>query len=272
MELKMNSYQLPKKILFNYEELKQELTEKGSMYETLVYTDDQIKEAKADKANLNRLKKALNDERIRLQKEYMQPFDDFKKKIDEIISIIDKPVAVIDQQVKAYEDKKKQEKLDAVKELWDSMEHPEELTFEKVFEDKFLNASTSMTTVKQYFTDDIKRFNRDMETLATLPEFSFEAQQMYISCLNLNDALNEAHRLSQMAKKKAEMEAEKQKTVVVGTVTAEINVDGQKVPVAEIPVEAPAKQWVRFQALMTTEDALALRDFFNSRNIEFKPL
>ena len=41
-----------------YEELKQELTEKVSMYETMVYTDDQIKEAKADKANLNKLKKA----------------------------------------------------------------------------------------------------------------------------------------------------------------------------------------------------------------------
>ena len=68
MELKMNEYQLPEKILFNYEELKQELTEKVAHYETLVYTDDQIKEAKADRANLNRLKKALNDERIRREK------------------------------------------------------------------------------------------------------------------------------------------------------------------------------------------------------------
>ena len=50
MELKMHEYQLPEKILFNYEELKRELTEKVSHYETLVYTDDQIKEAKADKA------------------------------------------------------------------------------------------------------------------------------------------------------------------------------------------------------------------------------
>lgn len=38
MELKMHEYQLPEKILFNYEELKRELTEKVSHYETLVYT------------------------------------------------------------------------------------------------------------------------------------------------------------------------------------------------------------------------------------------
>ncbi len=33
---------------------------------------------------------------------------------------------------------------------------------------------------------------------------------------------------------------------------------------------APAKQWVVFQALLSTEDALALKEFFNSRNIEFR--
>ena len=68
MELKMNEYQLPEQILFNYEELKAELTEKVQHYETLVYTDDQIKEAKADRAALNKLKKALSDERIRREK------------------------------------------------------------------------------------------------------------------------------------------------------------------------------------------------------------
>lgn len=65
MELKVNEVSIPEKIEFNYEQLKAELTEKVSLYETMVYTDDQIKQAKADKANLNKLKKALNDERIR---------------------------------------------------------------------------------------------------------------------------------------------------------------------------------------------------------------
>ena len=115
MELLVREYQRPESILFNYEELKAEITEKTKMYETLVYTDDQIKDAKADKAKLNKLKKTLNDERIRLEKEYLEPFNDFKSKINEIIRIIDKPVAVIDKQVKEFEDKKKQDKYDAKK-------------------------------------------------------------------------------------------------------------------------------------------------------------
>ena len=106
MELRVNEVAIPEKIDFNYEELKAELTSKVSFYETLVYTDDQIKDAKADKANLNKLKRALNDERIRREKEYMQPFNVFKAQINEIIGIIDKPIAVIDEQVKAYDEKR----------------------------------------------------------------------------------------------------------------------------------------------------------------------
>ena len=81
MELKIEKYNKPQAIEFNFEELKQELAEKVKMYETLVYTDDQIKEAKADRASLNKLKTALNDERLRLEREYMQPFNEFKEKI-----------------------------------------------------------------------------------------------------------------------------------------------------------------------------------------------
>ena len=32
------------------------------------------------------------------------------------------------------------------------------------------------------------------------------------------------------------------------------------------------KQWVAFQALLSTDDAIALKAFFDSRNIEFKPI
>lgn len=287
MELKMNEYQLPEQILFNYEELKAELTEKVQHYETLVYTDDQIKEAKADRAALNKLKKALSDERIRREKEYMKPFDDFKSKINEIISIIDKPVAVIDKQIREYEDKRQQEKLEEIKKLWFEMEVPDGLTLDKVFNDRMLNASFNMKHVKQCFIDAIDRFNRDMAVLVNLSEYSFEAQQTYISSLDLSKAMNEANRLSRLAKQKAEYEAEQErlKAEEAKKAAQAVAPDVKEEPVSEMGKEisgierqayekainaAPAKQWVAFQALLSTEDALALKEFFNSRNIEFK--
>lgn len=276
MELKVNEYQLPEQILFNYEELKAELTEKVQHYETLVYTDDQIKEAKADRATLNKLKKALSDERIRREREYMQPFNEFKSRINEIFSIIDKPVAVIDKQIKEYEDTKKQEKLEEIKKLWSEMEAPDGMTLDKVFNDRMLNSSFNMKHVKQCFIDAIDRFNRDMAVLVNLPEYSFEAQQEYISSLDLSKAMNEANRLSRLAKQKAEYEAEQERLraeeekKAVQPVVPDVDAD----PVSKVekvtPDPIPTKQWVAFQALLSTEDALALKEFFNSRNIEFK--
>ena len=276
MELKVNEYQLPEQILFNYEELKAELTEKVQHYETLVYTDDQIKEAKADRVTLNKLKKALSDERIRREREYMQPFNEFKSRINEIISIIDKPVAVIDKQIKENEDTKKQEKLEEIKKLWSEMEAPDGMTLDKVFNDRMLNSSFNMKHVKQCFIDAIDRFNRDMAVLVNLPEYSFEAQQEYISSLDLSKAMNEANRLSRLAKQKAEYEAEQERLraeeekKAVQPVVPDVDAD----PVSKVekvtPDPIPTKQWVAFQALLSTEDALALKEFFNSRNIEFK--
>lgn len=292
MELKMNEFQLPGQILFNYEELKQELTEKVSYYENLVYTDEQIKEAKADKATLNKLKKSLNDERIRMEREYMEPFNDFKSKLNEIISIIEKPIAAIDLQVKAYDDKQKQDKKDQIMALWKEMEKPAELKFDLVFEERMLNTSFNMKHVKTCFTDAIDKFNRDVKTLEELPKFGFEAKHVYFKTLDINLALAEGQRMAQIQKKKQEAEAEKARLKAEAEAKAAAaalensinppvseeaaqpdhepeNVDA--VPESETVQKAPA-QWVKFQALLTTEDALALRDFFNDRNIEFKPI
>ena len=111
MELKIMPYEQPAAIKFNFEELKTELEERVKVYEKMVYDETQIQQAKADRADLNKLKKALNDERIRREKDYMVPFNEFKAQINEIIAIIDKPVAIIDKQVKEFEEKEKQEKL-----------------------------------------------------------------------------------------------------------------------------------------------------------------
>jgi hypothetical protein len=40
MELKVKEYKLPAKIEANFEELKNQITEKVGIYKTMVYTDD----------------------------------------------------------------------------------------------------------------------------------------------------------------------------------------------------------------------------------------
>ena len=296
MELKVKEVSIPKNITFNYEELKQELTDKVSMYESLVYTDENIKEAKADRANLNKLKKALNDERIRREKEYMQPFNDFKSKINEIISIIDKPVQLIDKQIKTYDEKLKADKENEIMEYWKSevdADHiPDGMTIDAIFDTKWLNASVSMKSVKEAINTAVDKFKTDMETLSNLPEFGFEAQQVYINTLDINKALAEGQRMAKIAKAKAEKERlEKEKAEEEKRVKAEAEAKKQEEfipPVVDEEFESKAfstnnntedsveeattKEWVSFKCLLSIEDAQALGEFLKNRNIKFEQI
>lgn len=282
MELKVNEITIPEAIQFNYEELKQELTEKVGMYETMVYTDDQIKEAKADKANLNKLKKALNDERIRREREYMQPFNDFKQKINEIISIIDKPVAVIDKQVKAFDEKKRQEKMEAIKKLYEESEHPKWLELEQIFSDRWLLAGTSMRQIQDSMEGWFNEIKQSLDTLSNLVDFAFEATEVYKSTLDINKALNEGKRLAEIQKRKeeqerlqkeaeertkAEAEAKKQAEMIADE-TGEAVFNNAPDIKAQDPVEVA--QWISFSAKLTVAQAVELREFFERRKIEFK--
>ena len=286
MELRVNEVTIPEKIDFNYEELKAELTDKVKFYESLAYTDDQIKDAKADRANLNRLKKAFNDERIRIEKEYMKPFEEFKAQINEIIAIIDKPMAVIDEQVKAFEEKRKAEKQKAIEELFDSIGFQNFVTLDKIQDPKWLNASVSMKSIEEQMRSRMYEIGDDVLTLLGLAEFGFEATEVYKQTLDINKAIKEAQRMAEIAKAKAEAAAKKkaaeearkaeeerkaqeikeEQTVIVPTEPHE-----QAVTPPE-PVQSEPKFPVRFEAIMTEKQGEELNLWFAERNIEFKAI
>lgn len=285
MEFKINEVQIPEKPTFNYEELKQELQEKANMYASLVYGDDEIKQAKSDKANLNKLKKALNDERIRQEKEYMKPFNEFKAQVNEIIGIIDKPINVIDEQVKLFEEKQKDEKLEKIKEFWEGTEHPDWLHCKQIFDSKWLNTTTSMKKVQEAITERLAQIDADVKTIGSLPEFSFEALETYKMTLDLNRAIAEGQRLADIQRRKQEAEAarlkaEEEKAKLQGEagtqqVKVAVNVkmpDGSEVPISEVNVEVPQKLWLKFEALLSKDDAAALKAFCDSRSIEIKAI
>ena len=273
MELKVKEYQLPAPIEFNFDELKTEIAEKVKIYENLVYTDDEIKSAKADRANLNKLKKALNDERIRREREYMEPFNEFKARVNEIISIIDKPIALIDNQVKEYEEKCRSDKYAEIEATFDGIaSRPTWLTFDDIFDKTWLNASVSMSSIANEINDKLNKIDADVETIRSLPEFSFESLEVYKSTLDINRAISEGRRLSDIQKRKEEqarLDAEREAKAAEAPAVA---------PTACQPADpvdvwsGEAKTWIGFKALMTVDQALELREFFKSREIIFAPL
>jgi len=277
MELKMQPFQTPAEILFNYEEIKAELEEKLKVYSSMVYTDDQISAAKADRASLNALKKALNDERIRQQKEYMKSFDAYKAKIDELIKLIDKPVLLIDKQVKAAEEAQQNEKLEEIKKAFAALEFPDFVSLEHIFDKRWLNKSVGMKAITEAMNAEKQRIDTDLATLAEMPQFSAEALTEYKYSHDLNAAIRAAQRAAEVARMKAEQEARRKAQSewvdVSGTVPAETATALEVIAENATTIEPTvAREWVGFQAFISTEEGKALGAWLRSNGIKYKAI
>lgn len=269
-----------KAIEWNHEEIKKEVSEKVGYYASLVYTDEQIKDAKSDRATLNKFIDALETKRKEIKKMCLAPYENFEKQIKEIVAIVNEPILLIDKQVKEYEEKQKQDKLDAITGYFEETLHPAWLHFSQIMDNKWLNLSVSLKSVQKSIDEKIEQIATDLNTLSSLPEFSFEATEVYKSSLDINRAILEAKRMSDMAKAKAEHEA---KMRALEEEQARLKAEEELAKAMNPPVEEekttssnmetvqePQKQWIKFQALLSTDDAIALKKFFDDRNIEFK--
>lgn len=258
MELRIAPYKPAEAPKFNYAELKAAVEERMTFYAAAIYSDDQIKEAKADKAALNKLRKALNDERIKREREYMQPFAEFKAQINEIISIIDKPVQAIDAQVKAFDERRKEERRTAISDYWNCTGAPEWMHSCKP---SWLNASYSMKTIQAEIDANIEQATKDLAVIRKLPEYAFEAEEHYKGTQSLSEAISEAHRLKEMALRKSAHEAEK--------AAQQAEPEPAALP-TEPKREIPEREWIAFKALLTPEEAKALGNYMKSNGIQYK--
>lgn len=276
MELAVKKIQIPERIEFNYDELKNEIINLTGKYTGIAYTEEQIKEAKADKARLSKLKKAMNDERIRLERDYMAPFTEFKDQVNDLIKIVDGPIKEIDGQLKRYEEDRKARKEEEILAYIDSIGGvPGSIAPEKLFSSKWLNATYSMAAIKGEIDAAVDQIRENLDTLNGLEEFSINAILVYQDTLSLPAALAEVKRQKNIRtmneeaeRRRAEREAEKR----IDT-AAQIPVTPADPPETREPEpEEDPRQWVSFAAFLTIHQARMLRAFFETNGIEFKAI
>lgn len=253
-------------IEWNHEEIKKEVAERVKHYSALVYTEDQVKLAKADRAKLRKFVEALEAKRKEIKAQCLAPYEAFEKQLKEIVAIVNEPINLIDGQCKEFEDKRKEEKREAILAYWyavlEENKIPAGITFEQMFDEKWLNASVKMTAVCKEFNAKLEQIEKDLATLQELPEFGFEAAEVYKSTLDLNKAIETGKQLAEIQKLKAEAAARMENAAIKPT------------PNTAIPKGSvePQKAWVKFEALLSVEDAAELKEFFNSRGIEYKAI
>lgn len=267
-----------KAIEWNYEELKVELSQKLEDYKGLVYTEEQIKDAKADRAKLNALATAIDSKRKEIKKQCLQPYEAFEAQIKDLLALIKEPVSLIDTQIKDFEEEKKKKKLEEVKELFEKLkteagEELEFISFEQVFEDKFLNASTSLKQVETVINNVFNSVKCNLKTIAELKDYTFEATEVCKETLNLNTALEKAKYMVDTAeRKKVEEERrkaeEEKREQEKSEEVKEVAPDPQQE--AEEPATDVKREWTAFEAYLSTEEAKMLASWLKLNNIKIR--
>ena len=168
---------------------KTEIAEKVEHYKNLVYTDDQMKTAKSDRANLRKFVDALETKRKEIKKQCLAPYEDFEKQMKALVAIVNEPIDLIDGQVKEFENGKREEKRVYLESFFRGYSSLEWLNFEQIFDEKWLNASVRTEKAIEEMQERIEQIKTDLTTLSNLPEFSFEATEVYKRSLDINIAL-----------------------------------------------------------------------------------
>lgn len=208
-------------IKWNKEELEAAVRHKIAAYQNVVYTEDNMKQAKADRAELNKLTKAIEERRKMVKKIINEPYEVFEAELKEILALIQEPVGIIDRQVKAFEDQQKEEKKKSIQKSYDEVigDLAEVLPFERVFDIRYLNQTYKLTTAQAEVKAKVEKVRTDLETIDSLEsKYKLNAKDVYIKTLDLSKALAENKRLSDLEEKleaekrrKAEEEAERKR-------------------------------------------------------------
>lgn len=267
---------LPKEIGFNFEELKAELAEKLDYYNNLVVTEDTIKEGKAEKAKLNKLREAVEAKRKEIKKECMAPYTDFEAKVKELVAMIDAPVAAIDGQLKVFEEQRREEKRKAIETVYDEIV-PDEIKammpLDRIFDQRWLNTTFKIEAVGEAIGNMADKIDDDLTVLDTIePEFSTAVRAKYMETLDIGAALRHKKALQDAAeaakKREASMAAANANAACWAPAEPAITTPEPN-PIVETPRVQEKLYLLRLEFHLTQPQATALKQFLSSNGIQY---
>lgn len=206
-----------KHIEWNKKQFEELIAHTMKQYEGITYTDEQIKDAKNDRSTLNAMKKAISDRRIQVKKVIMEPYTQFEAEVNEVVTLIDKPIKMIDGQIKEYEERVKNEKKQALKAYFEEIAADLEgvLTFDRVFDQRYLNATVSLNKAKTDIRDKVERVNLDLNTLNSMEaEYRIFARDVYVKTFDMSKTMAEISRLRELKKREEERIRKKEEAKV----------------------------------------------------------
>ena len=285
MELVLKSAELnlPQSIE-NLAALKAELTPKLDYYNKLVVTADSIKAAKADKAALNKLKTAIEDQRKAIKKQYLEPYTILETQCKEVVALIDAPISAIDKQIKVFEEMDDNNKYKELTEAFEKLEPPEWIKLDDVLNPKWKNKTqktdaliSELTAAVKELVDGIEKISemyKDEPYLLSITEF-FKQHKDFSKTAVYAAQMNTAYKKEQAAKAAAEAAAQNalQNAPQDAAAVSNESILPQQQTQQETQPQQPQPIYKgKFEVEATKDQLQALGNYMKNNGIKFKSI
>lgn len=272
-----------KEILWNADEISEEIEKRLGYYKNLVYTDAQVVEAKKDRATLNKFIAALKAKDAEIKKLCLAPYDAFHARMQQLIAQVEEPAELIDKQVKAFEEDQKRQKHDAIEELFKSKGFQPWVKLDRIWNPKWLNKSYSIKQVDDDMNKTMYKIGEDIFLINKQGDGVQAALSEYKRTLDVRAAVAAAERFIEA--RNAEEALKKSVAQVVGIEEADEQIPGQvslqevlteqypdKKPAAPLPATAPMRKEIFFKVYVSRDELAALNKFLKESGITFRQI
>lgn len=197
---------------WNEEEVQKNLDELLAAYTGRVYTPESIKDAKADRAAVNKWDKQLGDALRAAKKLYTDPLEAFGQRIKAMQAQCKQVSGAIDQQVKAVEQAEREEKASSLRLVYrDCIGELEPLiSFDRLLVPQWLNKSYDLAKASRELRKSVETRREELKIIRdTCGEDAENCVLEYLRELSLNSALAEHTRRQSAREARQRAEAER---------------------------------------------------------------
>lgn len=175
----------------NIEQVKEFAVKLKKYYESIVFTEEDIKLAKDEKAEINKFKKKVQDFKKQILEQYNKPIQQFDNTAKETIKMLTETYETINNQVALYEENLKLERENEVKRYFEEYKESKHLGF-GTFEQANINVtlSASMKSLKEKAKEFIDKIVDDVELIDT-QKYKEEVLVEYMKHLNVSKAIKD---------------------------------------------------------------------------------
>ena len=191
----------------NMKEVKGYVEELNNYYKNINFTEETMKEAKDEKAKVNKFKTQVADYRKNIVAEYNKPIKTFEETARETEKLLTETYNTINKQVSSYEDEQKRKKEQQIKDYFEEYKTANDIDF-VTYEQAKINVTltASKKSLKKQAKSFIDKIKDDLQLIET-QECKEEILVEYKQNLNVSRSIQEVanrHKLLEEEKRKQE--------------------------------------------------------------------